>query len=317
MRNTKITAIIPVYNGEKYISSTIESVLGQTYKNIEIIVVDDGSRDNSFEKITPYLSKIKYIFQENAGVCNARNKGILNSEGELIAFLDQDDIWLSEKVEKQVDYLLRNNRAGFVHTDIKYINAYGETIKPSGYWKNWKINGDVKNVKEIFMHYTMLPSTMMMKRQLFDEVGLWDQAFPYCQGYNLCIRIALKYPLGFINEPLVLYRLHDSNNSKNVIKFDLDVIKVIELFLQKYPHAHKIIGRKVVNSRCFELYSEMANSYFWVNNYIEARKYFWKAFKKHPTSIDCFKNFLWCSLTSSQRKVLRWYTYRIKKSLNI
>ena len=312
LKTPKVSVIIPVYNGEKYVSDAIESVLNQTYKNIEVIIVDDGSTDNTFEKIKPYLSKIKYIYQENAGLCRTRNKGILNSTGELIAFLDHDDIWLSEKTEKQVNYLLANPQYKFIHCSVKYINYQGEIIKPSGYWGKLKLNGEVKNIKEIFMHYAMLPSTMMVKRQLLDEVGLWNHTFSHCEGYDLCLRIAREYYLGYINEALVLYRLHDSNASKDVIGFDLNRINIIETFLEKYPDVHKIIHKRNITYRLFNLYLDMAKTFLWTGNYTEAKKFFWKAYKKYPADLKCLKEFLWYSLTPSQRGALSWYKEKFK-----
>lgn len=313
--NPRVSVVIPVYNGEKYISDAIESVFNQTYKNIEVIVVDDGSTDNTAERIKLYLSRVKYLYQDNAGVANARNRGIQNSQGEFIAFLDHDDIWLPEKIERQVDYFLKNTQSKFVHTPVKYINHLGEIIEPSGYWGKLEFNREVKNVKEIFMHFAMLQSTMMIKKEIFDEIGLWNEAFTHCDGYNLCLRIALKYTLRFINEPLTLYRLHDLNMSKN-IKFDVCRIKVIESFLKQFSDTYKVIGRKNINARLLELYSDMAKNFLWISkDYNTARKYFWKAFKKYPVNLNFLKNFIWCLLTPSQRKNLDWYKNKFKTML--
>ena len=315
-KNPKVSVIIAAYNGEKYISDAIESVFNQTYENIEVIVIDDGSTDNTAERIKLYLSRVKYLYQDNAGVANARNSAIQNSQGEFIAFLDHDDIWLPVKIERQVDYFLKNSQSKFVHTPVRYINHLGEIIEPSGYWGKLKFNGEVKDVKEIFMHFAMLQSTMMIKKEIFDEIGLWDQAFTSGDGYDLCLRIALKYTLGFINEPLALYRLHDSNISKNEIRFDLAKIMVVEKFLASEPNSYKIIGKRNINTRLFNLYSEMAGNILWINrDYDEAGKYFWKAYKKRPTNLNVLKNFIWSLLTSSQRKNLSWYKNKFKMML--
>ena len=314
--NPKVSVIIAAYNGEKYISDAIESVFNQTYKNIEVIVVDDGSTDSTAERIKQYLSRVKYLYQDNAGVANARNSGIQNSQGEFIAFLDHDDIWLPEKIERQVDYFLKNSQSKFVHTPVRYINHLGEIIEPSGYWGELKFNGEVKNVKEIFMHFAMLQSTMMIKKEIFDEIGLWNQAFTSGDGYDLCLRIALKYTLGFINKPLALYRLHDSNISKNVIRFDLAKIRVVEKFLETEPNSYKIIGKKNINTRLFNLYSEMAGNILRINrDYDEAGKYFWKAYKKRLMSIGPLISFIWCILTPEQRKAMGWYKNKFRTLL--
>ena len=311
-KNPKVSAIIPVYNGEKYISKALESVLNQTYKNIEIIIINDGSNDRSFEQIKPYLSRIKYIYQENEGLCNARNKGIHESTGELIAFLDHDDIWLAQKIEKQVKYFLENPHGKFVHCSVIYINHTGEKITPAGYWNDLRINGEVNDIAEIFMHYAMFPSAMMIRREVFEDIGYFDPEFNHGEGYNLCLRIAREYHLGYINEALVLYRLHDSNASKDVIRFDLNRINIIEAFLEKYPDVYKIIRKKNITSRLFNLYLDIAKTFLWTGNYTEAKKFFWKAYKKYPANLECLKNFLWYSLTPSQRGALSWYKEKFK-----
>ncbi len=307
----KVSVVIPVYNGGRYISNAIESILNQTYTNVEVIVVDDGSTDDTYEKIKPYLPEIKYIRQENSGVCNARNAGIISSTGDLISFLDHDDEWLPKKTEKQVNYLLSSPQCKFVHCSFKYINSAGEIIKPSGYWEELKIKRG-NNVKEIFIHYSILPSTMMIRREVFDEVGFWDQSLALCEGYDLCLRIALKYSLGFIDESLVLYRLHDSNCSGDSLRFDRKRIEVLESFIEKNPSVHGVIGRDSINARLFNLYTEMANNYLWLGrDECEARRYFWKAYKTNPWNVGLLGKVICYSIPRSQRNLLEWYRKKL------
>ena len=122
-----VDVIIPVYNRERFISHTLDSVLSQTYRNVEIVIVDDGSTDRSAEIIEPYLrhNNVKYIQQENQGPAAARNAGIVSCSGDLIAFLDSDDLWLPTKLEKQVDFLMRNPAIPLVHTSRSDIDANG------------------------------------------------------------------------------------------------------------------------------------------------------------------------------------------------
>ena len=137
----KVSIIIPLYNGNKYIYETILSVFEQTYSYYEIIIVDDGSIDDSYALIEKWVKdgRVKYHYQKNRGVAEARNTGIRVSSGELIALLDQDDRWLPNKLSLQVEYLQKHPSVGLVHSDIRFINESGIEI-PAPSW-NW-----VKNV---------------------------------------------------------------------------------------------------------------------------------------------------------------------------
>lgn len=125
MENQKVSVIIPTYNLARYINETVDSVLGQTYKNYEIIIVDDGSTDNTKEALSEYGGKITYIFQENQGVSAARNKGIKEAKGEYIAFLDADDLWLKDKLELQIGLMNSNPEVAMIFTDGESFNEEG------------------------------------------------------------------------------------------------------------------------------------------------------------------------------------------------
>ncbi|HEY9704613.1 MAG TPA: glycosyltransferase family A protein, partial [Allocoleopsis sp.] len=112
--NPLVSVIIPVYNGDRYLKAAIESVLCQDYEPIEIIIIDDGSTDNSAKIAQIFGDKINYFYQENSGVAVARNTGILRSKGELIAFIDQDDLWTENKLTLQIDYLMKNPNIGLI-----------------------------------------------------------------------------------------------------------------------------------------------------------------------------------------------------------
>ena len=117
-----VSVIIPVYNSERYISEAVESVLNQTYRNLQVIVINDGSTDGTERALEPYMDHINYFFQENRGVAAARNVGIRSSRGRHIAFLDSDDIWMPEKLENQVSYMIGHPEFKFLYSDFVYFN---------------------------------------------------------------------------------------------------------------------------------------------------------------------------------------------------
>ena len=215
-----VSVIIPVYNGNEYIERALDSVYKQTYKDIEIIIVDDGSSDNSFKKALEYLEKadkkINYIitrYSRNKGVSRARNTGILLSNCEYIAFLDQDDEWLDKKLELQVKtFEESSNSCGLVYCGIYQIDENNEVRESPFLWIVRKTSGKI--LDELKRGNFIVPSMVMIRRNVFECVGLFDEKFKGGgEDTDLWIRIANKYEFCFIREPLVVKNFHKKNKS--------------------------------------------------------------------------------------------------------
>jgi len=208
----KISVIIPNYNNANYITCAIESVLSQTYTDFEILVVDDGSTDNSKGAIGKYIlkhcNKMRYFYQENKGLSVARNKGIKESRGSYITFLDSDDEWKPTKLERQMK-LIEKEDADFVHcaARIKYDDAISDEIKPKFPAYNFY---DLLLTKK-----SVVTSTVLLKKACFDNAGLFDEEIKSAEDYELWLRMFFKYKIGYIDEPLAIYRKHSGNFSSN------------------------------------------------------------------------------------------------------
>ena len=195
----KISVIIPTYNREKLLSKTINSVLNQSRSVDEIIVVDDGSTDNTQEVVNNYNNDtIKYIYQDNNGVSSARNHGIQLSSNDWLCFLDSDDIWDENKIEKQINFHTQNPHILFSHTDElwmfnnKIIKQKKHQLKPSGFCFEQNIPNTLIGA-----------STMMIHKKVLKDVGYFDESLLACEDYDLWLRILTKYELGLINEKLI------------------------------------------------------------------------------------------------------------------
>lgn len=312
--NPKVSIIIPVYNGERYVAQAIQSALAQTYKNIEIIVVNDGSTDSSYEKTKPYLPFVKYIFQENQGVAAARNKAIKNSSGEFIAFLDQDDLWLPEKLELQVDYLLRNPDVGLVHSNMSYINEEGQpTERDSVFPFPTNLSGSC--FPELFIRNQIAILTVLLRRDCLDKVGLFNEQFSGVDDYDLLLRVSRYYPVGYINQSLAGYRLHGSNTSRDWLGITLTRLRIIESLLETYPEIRSELGKKTVSDRLFQLYCEVAHQYCHKNEHKAAIEYWKKGITEHPAKLGLYFKVIWCTITPHQRRMLNWYKHKILKML--
>ncbi len=197
MKKPLISVIIPTYNRAYILHKAIESVLAQTFKNWELIVVDDGSTDETPYLVTKY--PLIYVRKPNRGVSHTRNVGILKAKGDFIAFLDSDDCFVPEKLEKQIKFFEKNPHYKIVQTDeIWYkghrkINPKKIHQKAEGWFFDRAIKLCVVSI-----------STVLIKKEVFKEVGLFDEAFPVCEDYDFWLRVSLKMPVGLIKEYLVV-----------------------------------------------------------------------------------------------------------------
>jgi len=195
----KISVIIPTYNRDTVLDRAIKSVLDQTYKNYELIVIDDGSTDDTSKILTKYHRKIRHYSTLHSGVSATRNYGLEKSEGSWVAFLDSDDYWLPEKLERQMQYLREHPEIFIAQTDETWIRN-GKFVNPMK--KHQKYSG------WIFEHCLPLcivsPSAVIVHQKVFNDVGVFDEGLPVCEDYDLWLRVAAKYQIALIPEKLIV-----------------------------------------------------------------------------------------------------------------
>ncbi|MDY6950923.1 MAG: glycosyltransferase [Thermodesulfobacteriota bacterium] len=209
-----VSVIIATHNRAEFIAETVESAIGQTYRRIEIIVVDDGSTDDTRQVLKKYENKIKYIYQDRAERSKARNRGFRYSQGEYIAFLDSDDIWLPQKIEKQVKVLNERQDVGLVYVDVQFIDAKGEPHSGGARWDTRKRDVLYEDLMTNNI-VTGTTSSAMIRRSCLDKVGLFDETMNTCEDLDLYRRISEYYPFHAIASPLVRFRVHDTNTQRN------------------------------------------------------------------------------------------------------
>ncbi len=193
-----VSVVIPVFNRETLIKRAIDSVLAQTVVATEIIIVDDGSTDNTVAMLKSRYPEVIIIEQDNLGVSAARNAGIKNARYDWIAFLDSDDIWHQNKLEKQLQKL--NNAPEYLlcHSNEIWMR---NGIRVKQLHKHKKTGGYI--FEKCLPSCVISPSSVIMHRRLFDEVGLFDENLPACEDYDLWLRICSRYPVLHIEEALV------------------------------------------------------------------------------------------------------------------
>lgn len=205
----KVSVVIPAYNTAPYLAEAIESVLQQTYQDFEILVVDDGSTDNTVQVASSYVPRIKLIEKENGGPASARNAGMRQAAGEYIAFLDSDDAWVQDKLAEQVELLERNTEIGLVFGEalmFRQIEGERQFGKVIGYTRS-------PTLKSLLLGNFIPAQTVLFRRACLERVGYMKEsaALPVAEDFEFWLRFAKNYSLAGINRTLAYYRIHENN----------------------------------------------------------------------------------------------------------
>ena len=223
-----VSVVIPVYNAEDYISETIKSVQEQNYNHWELIIVNDGSIDNTREIIDGMKEKddrIKIFNKSNTGVSDSRNKGADIATGDYLCFLDSDDIFLRDNLKKKATFLDQNPKIGLVHANIELINKYGDSLGES-------LKGKTGNILDSLLLWEDVnipaPSSIMVRKTVFENAGKWDVQFSTAADQDFFIRVAAMTPIGAIDETLTQYRVLEQSMSRNISIMEKDHIGVYQ-----------------------------------------------------------------------------------------
>lgn len=257
-----VSVIIPTYQLAHLVSQTIESVLAQTYTDYEIIVVNDGSTDNTKEVLATFGDKITVIHQENKGVAAARNVGIMAAQGRYIALLDHDDLWLPNKLEKQVAYLESHRNIGLVYSDMQSFNEKG--VEPYTFAQKVPLH-PFENIWTMFVRNPIPTcSIVVVRRECLDNVGGFDSTMVPCDDYDMWLRIVEKWPVYFLNESLTRYRRSVYQQTSNEERMLVGTMRVKEKAFHRNTELQKL-PLMVLDESFYNGYLRIA--YFYIQCY--------------------------------------------------
>ncbi len=267
-----VSIIMPAYNAEKHVAESIRSVLEQTHANWELIVVDDGSTDGTPDVVREFVNsdgRIKYIFQQNGGQASARNTGIRNSSGDLIAFLDADDLWLSEKLQLQVKKMEETNAdvissSGFVfgEEDIE-VNEDALAIVPG------RTEG-TEMFRLLYAYNRLTIQSVLTRRDVLDKVQLLDESRAYqnCEDYDLWLMLAREGAVFYcLEDRLIRYRRHKSASTFE----ESNVLRPMIAVMKKHG-GHPSLNQKEVTLRLRNLYRNLLSALVKENKLAQARE---------------------------------------------
>ncbi len=222
-----VSIIVPAYNRADLLGEALSSVFSQTYRDFEIIVIDDGSTDDTASVLQPLVKQglIQYIYQKKQGVSAARNRGIIEANGQYIAFLDSDDLFEPEKLDIQVKYLQNHPEVGLVHSGF---TKFDHTRYDLGYRDTSWFSGQI--YPQILLYWTTLMAidTVLVVKKVFDSVGSFDTSLSIGEDLDMWRRISRKYPFGFVDKSLARVRVHEGNVSGDKLKITEGMVKYLE-----------------------------------------------------------------------------------------
>ena len=293
-KTPQVSVIIPAYNGSRYIQQAVESVLHQTYGNWELIIVDDGSTDNTRQVLQQYGEKLQYIYQDNQGVAAARNRGIALSRGKWLVFLDQDDYILPDKLTLQVACFQTQPHLGIVNSGWYFVNSEGQVI---GEVKSWE-NIPQLTLADWVVWKPVFLGAMMFEREWLAQVGGFDTRLQQTSDVDLVLRLAHNgCRAAWVRQSTVCYRQHEGNVSRNVLEQARELELVLERFFAR-PNLAQEVRQLEYQSRYQSLVWSAARLYS-IDNQAGMAEYLEKSLKYSSYSltetllnwVECFKTY--------------------------
>lgn len=313
----KVSVIITCYNEEEYVGEAIKSVINQTcYEAIsEIIVVDDGSEDRSEEVIREWedrCDKLRYVYQENQGLPGARNTGIELSSGEFIALQDVDDLWLEDRLERQLSVVEEYPDVGLVYSDVYSFRNGEHGSRERGYCNRYKYSDD-DVLQRFFVHGgPIIPSTTLINRDCFRTVGRFDPALLRGQDTDMWLRIAGEYPIHHVDEPLVLKRQRGDSLGADVEEKARYLLRVTDKIVDLYPELEPLQRKR--NSK---IYGGVARHLVVSGERTRALKATLRAIRHDPSALKQYATLIFALLpvSPSQLRQLRAHIQDAKSSV--
>jgi glycosyltransferase involved in cell wall biosynthesis len=287
---------MPVYNRERFLSLAIDTALSQTYTNIELVIIDDGSIDLSSEIIRHYSNsypgRIVPLFQNHLGPTVARNNGIKKASGDYIAFLDSDDLLMPDKIIRQINIYSSYPNLSFIYTGYNLIDSKGkefQRIYPdplfSGYIykKLWTKDNSISG------------GTIMVRKNILLEAGLFDERLTGAENLDLRIKLSKIGPVSYVNDILYSYRRHDTNLSSNISSMTTNYLIMLANHFGEDGANNRSLWRAAMSSHLFK----EGNHYFSLNNYLDAKNKFWLSLKYNFCNYHSLLNYFRCFIGSS------------------
>ena len=288
-----VSVVVPTHNMARFVAEAVTSVLNQTHRNLEVHVVDDGSTDNPREAVLPLMSDPRVVFhsQPNGGQAKAKNRGIRASRGEFIAFLDADDLWVPDKIEKQLPQFTRPE-IGVVYTNYRWIDINGVLMPTPPVAPR---DGRITN--ELFVTNFVTGMASIVRRECFDAVGVFNESLPMSIDWDLWLRISSKYEFKYFDYVTYLYRQWPGQMSKNFETRFHCAVRVMKQFLDEHPG---LIEPSTASLAWAHTYSGFGENLRYAGRFRDAMRSYADALRVRPTYLPAWKGLVRCVQMHSQ-----------------
>ena len=318
----EVSVVIPTFNCAKYITEAIESLLKQTYKKLDIIVVDDGSMDDTKTILHPYIEKgiVNYIYQDNQGPGAARNTGIKCAKGDYIAFLDADDTLTEDSIERRMNLILSSSKVGLVFSDYFYETEEFKSVESDFINKIQKLTkfihetyngllfkGSFQDVFSVlFLVHT---GTVLVRKEVFEKAGFFRSDISIGEDRDMWLRIAEHYEIGFVNEPLAYYKRFISYLTvKDPLGYGLQRISYFNNLINKYQQEKSI--RKFLYKRLAIPYFDLAVYFHQENRRIKFIENILKSIYYNHWEVRPYRFITFSLIPNKMRKIIKKWTFR-------
>jgi glycosyltransferase involved in cell wall biosynthesis len=298
-----VSVVIPAYNAAGFIRTALDSVLNQTFEDFEVVVVDDGSCDDTASIVQGYGARVRLYSQRQGGASKARNHGISKATGELVAFLDADDLWRPRKLERQVDLFRRRPDLGLVATghEVVYDRFPTKVSRPD---KRQRLFSDGNVARSILINSGILTSSIMVPRKILRDLGGFNEDLRIGEDDDLWIRITVRHPADLVDEVLVRHRVREGSLSKDQELLFSDVLKSLDGLMVGDPKVKASVGATVPKKRAIIL-CDRGYYYFDQERSRDARVALVQALKQNPKYLRAWKYLLFSCIPTSIRRLLR------------
>jgi glycosyltransferase involved in cell wall biosynthesis len=275
----RVAVAIPAYNAAATLGAAIDSVLGQTYRDLALTVVDDGSTDETVSVARSRGDRVRVLEAAHGGVSRARNAGVAGADSELVAFLDADDLWEPEKLERQVQALDARPDAGMCFTAVTRVDGDLRPLAVTAAEERADF------CRDLLLHSSVVPaapSAALIRRSMFDEVGRFDPRFSQCADWDILLRLSLVTKFAALDEPLVRYRQAPGNMSSDIRHLERDTFAVLDAFYaEPRPAEHVAIRRRVYSNH----WLIVSGSYLHQGRWKDAARCLRRALVADPTNL--------------------------------
>jgi glycosyltransferase involved in cell wall biosynthesis len=286
-----VSVVIPTYQRPAFLDRAIESVLAQSYRPLEVIVVEDGSHDAK-DVVSRYGDRVHYVWQENQGAAVTRNTGAAVAQGSWLAFLDDDDVWFPEKLDRQLALLRHFPSLGFIHTN--YVMLRNGVTEPRPERRFHSVPSGWITQELVLARFSINTSTVLIRADTFRRVGGFNPAYRVVQDYDLWLRLSLVCQFGYLDMPLAYYRIDGPEDSAIVRRKSLANVDILHTFVETNRYLCRTWPQPLLRGRFHLVHLRCAQRHLWADDIETARAHFLKAWTWSPSRLSALAYGLAC-----------------------